>query len=101
MSEIFISSARETDREATQIADALRAMGYGVWRDDQLPAHRAYADVIHERLAEAKAVVVVWSAEAVASEWVRAEANRGRELRKLVQLSLDGAPLPLPFDQIQ
>ena len=50
MSEVFISYARSTEREATQIADALRVLGYGVWRDDELPAHRSFAEVIEERL---------------------------------------------------
>jgi adenylate cyclase len=99
--DIFISYARSTADQARRIADALRGLGYGVWRDDELPAHKSYADIIEERLTGAKAVVVVWSAEAVKSEWVRSEANRAREERKLVQLSVDGARLPMPFDQIQ
>ncbi len=101
MSDVFISYARSTSARAAQIAEALRALGYHVWRDDELPAHRGFADVIEERLAAAKAVVVVWSAEAVRSEWVQSEADRARVGRKLVQLSLDGAPLPMPFDRIQ
>jgi adenylate cyclase len=101
MSDIFISYARSTEAHAQRIADALRALGYGVWRDDELPAHRGYGDVIEERLAAAKAVLVIWSADAVKSEWVRSEANRAREDRKLVQLSVDGVRLPMPFDQIQ
>jgi adenylate cyclase len=101
MSDIFISYARSTEREARAIGEALRALGYGVWRDDELPAHRAYADVIAERLASAKAVVVVWSDEAARSEWVRSEAEKARSNRKLVQLRLDSAELPMPFDQIQ
>ncbi len=101
MSDVFISYARASEGEARRIVEALRALGYGVWRDDELPAHRAYADVIEERLTQAKAVVVVWSAEAAKSEWVRSEAERARAERKLVQLSLDGSRLPMPFDQIQ
>lgn len=101
MSDLFISYARATEAEAIRIADALKALGYGVWRDDELPAHRSYADVLAERLRDAKAVVVLWSREAVASEWVRSEANRAREDRKIVQLRLDDASLPMPFDQIQ
>jgi adenylate cyclase len=101
MSEIFISYARSTAAKAHQIAEALRGLGYGVWRDDELPAHRAYGDVIEERLLAAKAVVVVWSAEAVKSQWVRSEADRARADDKLVQLVVDGARLPMPFDQIQ
>lgn len=101
MSNVFISYARAKEAEAHRIAEALRALGYGVWRDDELPAHRAYADVIEERLRDAKAVVVLWSPDAVASEWVRAEANRAREAKKIVQARLDDVALPLPFDQIQ
>jgi adenylate cyclase len=101
MSDVFISYARSTAAQAQQVAEALRALGYGVWRDDELPPHRAYADVIEERLAAAKAVVVLWSAEAARSEWVQSEADRARADRKLVQLSIDGARLPMPFDRIQ
>jgi pimeloyl-ACP methyl ester carboxylesterase len=101
MSHVFISYARSTANEAQQIAAALRALGYEVWRDDELPAHRDYTEVIEERLREAEAVVVIWSAEAVKSQWVRAEANVAREAGTLVQLRVDGATPPLPFNQIQ
>lgn len=101
MTDIFISYARSTEAQARQIAEALRALGYSVWRDDQLPAHRAYADVIEERIRGAKAVLVVWSVEATKSQWVRSEANMARGAGTLVQLSIDGAAPPMPFDQIQ
>ena len=101
MSDIFISYARSTEAQAKAIAEALRGLGYDVWRDDELPAHRSYAEVIEERLRSAKAVMVVWSAEAAKSQWVRAEANVAREAGTLVQLRLDGAVPPLPFNEIQ
>jgi len=99
--DVFVSYARSTEVAARQIADALRSLGFTVWRDDELPAHRTYGEVIEERLRAAKAVVVAWSAEAVKSQWVRAEADVGRNAGTLVQLSLDGAVPPLPFNQIQ
>ena len=101
MPHVFISYARSTAKEAQAVAAALRGLGHEVWLDDEIPAHRAYADVIEERLREAKAVVVIWSAEAVKSQWVRSEADKAREQNKLVQLSVDRSPLPMPFDQIQ
>jgi adenylate cyclase len=101
VSDIFISYARSTADQAQAVAEALRGLGYGVWRDDELPAHRSYAEVIEERLQAAKAVVVVWSAEAVKSEWVQSEADTARTERKLVQLTVDGSKLPRPFDRIQ
>ncbi|HEY5070616.1 MAG TPA: TIR domain-containing protein [Caulobacteraceae bacterium] len=101
MSDVFISYARSTESEARRIVEALRALGYSVWRDDELPAHRAYSEVIEERLKAAKAVVAVWSAEALKSHWVRAEANAALEAGTLVQLSVDGVMPPMPFSQIQ
>ena len=101
MSDIFISYARPNEALAKQVAEALLAAGYNVWRDDELPAHRAYTDVIEERIKEARAVLVLWSNQAVKSQWVRAEADAARELGTLVQVSLDGALPPMPFNQIQ
>ena len=101
MSDIFISYARSTEAQAKQLAEALRGQGYDVWRDDELPAHRAYAEVIEERLQAAKAVVVIWSVEAVKSQWVQSEADTARTDHKLVQLTVDGSKLPRPFDRIQ
>lgn len=101
MAEIFVSYAREDEPQAQNVADALRSHGYSVWRDDELPAHRAYADVIEERLKSAKAVVVLWSAQAAKSQWVRSEAEAARQLSTLVQATLDGLVPPMPFDQIQ
>jgi adenylate cyclase len=100
MSDVFISYARSTASWAQQIAHSLRALGHTVWVDDQLPVHRAYAEVIEERLRAAKAVVVIWSDAAVKSQWVRAEANVAREAGSLVQLRIDGAVPPLPFNEI-
>jgi tetratricopeptide (TPR) repeat protein len=101
MADIFISYARPTAKLTRAIAAALEGEGYSVWFDEELPAHRAYADVIQERLDEAKAVLVIWSKEATQSQWVRSEANRAREQMTLVQLRSDQSALPMPFDQIQ
>jgi TolB-like protein len=101
MSDVFISYARSTAKEAQAVAEALRGLGYSVWIDDDLPAHRTYGRVIEEEMAAAKAAVVIWSADAVQSEWVLSEANRAREDRKLVQVITDKTRLPMPFDTIQ
>ncbi|HZU50393.1 MAG TPA: TIR domain-containing protein, partial [Sphingomicrobium sp.] len=101
MADLFLSYARGDEQRAEEVAAALRASGYSVWRDDELPAHRGYADVIQERLNSAKAVVVLWSAQAAKSHWVRSEAEAARQRNTLVQATLDGLVPPMPFDQIQ
>ncbi len=101
MHNVFISYARADVASAEAVAEALRAEGYVVWRDDELPAHRPYSDVIEERLRASRAVVVLWSPDAIKSQWVRAEADLARAMGTLVQGSLDGSTPPLPFNQIQ
>lgn len=101
MSQVFISYARPDEPLACAVADGLRQGGFDVWRDDELPAHRPYAEVIQERITEAQAVVVLWSAEAAKSQWVRAEADTARAALTLVQASIDGTIPPMPFNQIQ
>ena len=101
MSDVFVSYARSDEPQAKRVAEALRSLGYHVWRDDELPAHRPYSEVIEERLKSSKAVVVLWSAEAAKSQWVRAEADAARSAGTLVQALLDGNIPPLPFNQIQ
>ncbi|HEU5481833.1 MAG TPA: TIR domain-containing protein [Sphingomicrobium sp.] len=98
---VFLSYARSSEEQATYAEQALRNAGYAVWRDTELPAHLSYADVIEERLKSAKAVLVLWSAEAAKSQWVRAEADAARELGTLIQASVDGTVPPIPFNQIQ
>ncbi len=101
MADLFVSYARGDDQTSARVTQCLCDAGYQVWRDDQLPAHRAYAEVIEERLKAAKAVIVLWSAEAARSQWVRAEADAARIAGTLVQASLDGSLPPMPFNQIQ
>ena len=101
MSHVFISYARPDEAHSLRVADALREGGFEVWRDDELPAHRAYAEVIEERINGAGAVIVLWSTEAAKSQWVRAEADTARAAKKLIQVSIDGSIPPMPFNQIQ
>jgi adenylate cyclase len=101
MSDVFVSYERSTEEQAKRVGDGLAALGYRVWRDDELPAHRAYAEVIEERLKAARAVVVLWSADAAKSQWVRAEADTARGTGTLVQATIDGSTPPIPFNQIQ
>ena len=76
MSHVFISYARADEPLARDIGDALREAGYEVWRDDELPAHRPYAEIIEERIKGAAAVVVLWSAEAARSPQLLALRTR-------------------------
>jgi tetratricopeptide (TPR) repeat protein len=101
MADVFLSYARSSLASAGRVSRALETAGFSVWFDESLPAHRPFSDVIEEQLETARAVVVLWSRDAARSQWVRSEANRARETGRLVQVRLDDARLPMPFDQIQ
>jgi len=101
MPDVFISYARSTAKQAQQVAGVLRGLGYEVWMDDQIPAHRVFSEVLEERLRAAKAVLVIWSPDATRSDYVRSEASRARAAGKLVQVTVEKTPLPMPFDQFE
>ncbi|HXG99186.1 MAG TPA: TIR domain-containing protein [Sphingomicrobium sp.] len=101
MAEVFVSYSRANEALAKRVESGLKTCGFEAWRDDQLPAHRAYSEIIEQRLRGASAVVVLWSKEAAQSQWVRAEADFARTHGKLVQAQLDDTLPPMPFNQIQ
>jgi hypothetical protein len=101
MVDVFISYSRSNRDVVRRLADAIGRLGYVVWWDEELPAHLSYGEVITEKIGEAKATLVVWSAESAASEWVRAEADMARNAKKLIQTAIDDCTPPLPFNQIQ
>ncbi|MEO9462123.1 MAG: TIR domain-containing protein [Marinomonas sp.] len=101
MVDVFISYSRKDKERVARLARAIEDEGYDVWWDAELPPHQSYGDVITRKISEAKAAIVVWSPDAAASEWVRAEADMARNQKKLVQTALGEIIPPLPFNQIQ
>ncbi|MEP4784526.1 MAG: TIR domain-containing protein [Erythrobacter sp.] len=101
MVDVFLSYSRKDKEPVARLARAIEDEGYDVWWDAELPPHQSYGDVITSKITEAKAAIVVWSDDAAASEWVRAEADMARNQRKLVQTALGDIMPPLPFNQIQ
>lgn len=98
---VFLSYCRADQADAARLAEDLGAAGVEVWWDHLIEGGAAYAKRIEIALEGAGAVVVLWSARSIESDWVLDEAARGRDLRKLVPASLDGTPAPLGFRQYQ
>jgi hypothetical protein len=68
MADVFISYAHSSARQARAAAEALKGLGYSVWLDEDLPAHRTFTHVIEAELNAAKAALVIWSVDAARSE---------------------------------
>ena len=98
---LFLSYSREDEAYARRLASTLEHVGYTIWWDALIQGGAAYSRSISEALETADAVIVLWSARSVESDWVRDEAGQGRDRRRLVPLSIDGSKPPLGFRQYQ
>jgi tetratricopeptide (TPR) repeat protein len=100
MSDVFISYSK-TERElAEKLAVDLKSRGISVWWDFELYTGEDFHETIIAALDAAKAVVVIWSDAAVASRWVRGEAEHAADANKLIPLCVTGFDkrrLPLNF----
>lgn len=98
---LFLSYTRADIEQASPIIAILEEAGFDVWWDGLIEGGDHYLPTTEAALEGADCVVVLWSARAVDSSWVRDEAQSGRERGRLVPVSLDGTMSPLGFRQIQ
>ena len=97
MSDVLISFAREDRAWVESLAAALTKAGLSVTWDLRGRAGQSFDVQKEEALAAARAVVVVWSAAALASHWVRAEAGDALERGILVPVLKEPVVPPLLF----
>jgi TIR domain len=71
MADIFISYAREDQSRAKALAEILTKRGWTIWWDRNIPTGKRFHKVIETELAQAKCVMVLWSAASVESDFVR------------------------------
>lgn len=101
MVDVFISYKRDERARAQRIANKLQALGLDAWLDARIPSGVSFDAEIERALIAAKAVLVLWTPGAVASDWVRNEANAGKERGVLVALMLSPCELPIAFRSVQ
>ncbi len=99
MASVFISYARKDAAKAKVIARALEQASFDVWFDERLHSGSEFSREIEQALASAAAVVVLWSASAVESAWVRDEAAEGRDSGRLIAVVIDDCRPPIGFRQ--
>jgi hypothetical protein len=99
--DVFISYKREEREIAKAIAEVLARRGYRLWWDAELLPGDTWRDAITAVIKQARAVVVLWSEKAVDSSFVRDEAARALNSKKLIAVRLDGCETPLGFGEVQ
>ncbi|MDJ0712394.1 MAG: toll/interleukin-1 receptor domain-containing protein [Woeseiaceae bacterium] len=100
MTDVFISYKREDREKARALAETLARIGYDVWWDIELLPGQQFADEVNSVLNTAKAAIVLWTPEAVASNWVKAEASIALNRNILVPARLANVDLPAPYNTI-
>lgn len=101
MADIFISYCSKDREVARKISAAITARGHSVWWDRDIVAGESFDQVIEHELESARAVIVVWTPDSVASEWVKNEASSAAERDVLLPVSLGAGKLPLEFRRRQ
>lgn len=99
--DIFISYGRGDQARVEPVVRALEGLGWKVWWDPHLPTGPRFDETIDRALAEARAAIVFWSKESIASPWVRDEADDADRQGKLIHVLLDAVIPPKPFGRCQ
>jgi hypothetical protein len=101
---IFISYSKADPEPTRALADFLTAQGYSVWWDTNLTSGEVFREVIDRELAAADAVIVIWTAHSVASNWVISEADDAARRGKLITVrtsDLEPWRIPKPYNTYQ
>lgn len=91
MAKIFISYSSQDRPFAIPLYSALEDAGHDVWMDQEnLEGGDAWLEMIQTNILWADSVVVVWSASALESRWVKAEINFAHSHNKqIIPLQID------------
>jgi len=101
MADLFLSYAREDRECAESLARALKNRGWAVWWDRRIQVGRSFSAEIERELDAAACVLVLWSRNSVASEWVQNEAAEAARRKVLVPVRIEDVRPPLEFRRLQ
>ena len=101
MADIFISYSKDSPELTKKLAADLEAKGFTVWWDSSLTSGEKFRDVIDREIDAAHAVIVIWTANSVVSEWVISEADHAARQNKLIPVRAEDLQvfrIPKPYN---
>lgn len=101
MPDVIVSYDHDDSLRVATIVDGLKTENIEFWWDQNISPGEVWAQTIDDKLEAANRVLVNWSKNARSSLYVRGEALDALDRGKLLQVSLDGSRLPVPFNAIQ
>src|SRR5262245_43394089 len=101
MVDVFISYSKADRAVVQRLEAALNAAGFTTWWDKGRIAGEDFGPTIDRYLAEARAVVCLWTQASIESQWVRAEAVKANTAGKLIPVKATDVSydrIPPPFN---
>lgn len=103
MADVFISYAKARRDLASALATVLERRRVSVWWDSEL-LDEDFTDEIAAQMKSASAIIAIWTPESIHSKWVKAEAQYGWRMKKLINIHLDSVDpedgIPFPCNRI-
>ena len=101
MSDIFICYSRKNLVIAQNLRQRLLAQGWSVFMDLNIDAGHRWSEEIQHELAQARAVLTLWSPDAVKSRFVMDEAHDAADRNIIFPARVEEVPIPYGFRQFQ
>ena len=101
MNDVFLSYSNKDSKRIEPLIKILEGRGLSVFWDRHIEGGQRWRKEIFNALNNAKCVVVAWSKNSIASEWVIEEAEFGKRKRILVPIKIDLVEPPFGFREIQ
>ncbi len=101
MADIFISYSGADKSIVKALATLLEEKGWTTWWDRHIPIGQRFDNVIETELHNARCVIVIWTKQSVASEWVKNEASEALQRGVLVPILLENVVIPLNFRRVE
>src|SRR5512134_3388593 len=101
MADVFVSYARQDKARAAHFVELLAGYGWDVFWDQETRAGTIWPKVLEDELGLARCLLVLWTANSVASRWVRIEAYEALQTDKLLPVRLERVKPPMEFRQTQ
>lgn len=98
---VFLSYAHSDVTIVTRVHKELVSENIPVWMDTAIPAGDNWRERIQEKLANASAVLTLWTQNSIQSKSVIEEASQSQKMGKLVHAKLDNQNLPYGFAETQ
>jgi hypothetical protein len=101
MGHVFISYSSRDKERVSELVSALKVEGHQIWWDDDITPGGDWDLEIQRALEQSRAVLVVWSENAMKSREVRAEATYALSENKLLPVRIEPVKIWARYNMVQ